>query len=316
MIHFSFGHKIVGPTKIEREVGLDIIDNLEGLAADSACLFVLPRKPKFAKVHELFLDSTQSGHCQFLETSGGNGEGFAYISLPALQHIAASFDSLKERNEWLVMGPMFSALYGLSGALSDHTCYEGRGKAFESVLLQSLLLHARSNILSPRQWCSTCGFDVELYSGNVALWTDIDSFPYSPEKLTLADQVQKFVNRLVKEKADGALFQPTNTSNRGGDVFGLFKNFESGSYELFVFECKSWFLDTSPKHKTLREAWNHSKEIFLNESLWENVNDIQLQTENPSMLPRDGLSVNVGGSSVPVNVRFILASANDPDEDL
>ncbi len=147
------------------------------------------------------------------------------------------------------------------------------GKALEQVALQALLLHARCNDeFSPRDLCvrSQCGsgLGLTLRGGpSVEVWNDIDLFPYAgedppeDERTRLVKQLlSEHVNRLeAKPDCSGALFQPRNSSNRSGDVYGLFRTKSRDEYVLLVVQCKD--CPDNDIYK-LENKWLYSKKAF------------------------------------------------------
>jgi hypothetical protein len=109
----------------------------------------------------------------------------------------------------------------------------------------ALLLYVRSNeYFHPSDWCETSAFNSNLMGlvggDGVKLWEAVGDFPVNDihchdrsEPQPLDVQEQMLVDRLERADADalshqlrrinGAVFQPTDKNNMGGDVFGLFR---------------------------------------------------------------------------------------------
>ena len=281
---------------------------LKQLAKDVTVPFAFPKDVGAAERHSVMLMGTKLCFCSYLPKSPGSEEGFAYILPPVLDGII--YYSYKE--------PEAAALVSLNKALfeyrtspirgtklpEDQTNTAQIGKALEQVALQALLLYARCDEdFSPDTFCNgnQCGsgLGLRLKGGpSVETWKDIVQFPcngsvQSAEKrLRLTRQLlSKYVNRLeAKPDCSGALFQPSDAGNIGGDVFGLFRSATSDEYILLAVLCKDW-LDRVPQKEVsptsdsdILTKWNKSKSVLPDQV-------IQLKSE--------------GNSARNVNVRVI-----------
>ena len=137
-------------------------------------------------------------------------------------------------------------------------------------------------MFSPGALCveSHCGsglIGLKLKGGpSVEVWNDIELFPYGgsgqpadEQKRLVRQLLSEYVSRLeAKPHCPGALFQPSESSNKGGGVFGLFRSQSSHEYVLLVVQCKDWL--SKPRNKVAPESvsgdlennWNKSKSVF------------------------------------------------------
>jgi hypothetical protein len=236
---------------------------LESLAKDTACLFAFPTRSKTAEHHRCLLTATETGHTQFIGTTsqGLLTHGYAYISLPALRQIKAFSKRVRA-------GPNLDALLRLTDALTDYSYDVAKtGKPFERVILQSVLLAARSNPnFSPNTWCQQhqCAFEDKYVRGgqSVRLWDNIDRFPAGGD---ISAELQHLVARLETEGGVGAVFQPMFEYNEGGDVYGLFKEAPNDDYTLLIMQCMDWFQNFVHKNGrkiTMGEKWRSAQRPF------------------------------------------------------
>lgn len=268
---------------------------LRQLAEDVTVPFKFPNSVKSAEKHSAMLYGTLEGFCSYLPKSPDSKKGFAYIPPPVLDQIMD-----RKYNE-----PKANTLANLGNALSKYRTRETQGstsltaqtkaetktmtkaaqvgKALEQVALQALLLHARCNEdFSPGALCveSQCGSGLGLTlkgGASVEVWNEIKLFPYAgkdPPK----DEQKRLVRQLLfehvskleaKPECSGALFQPSDEKNKGGDVYGLFRSVSSDEYVLLVVQCKDWF--NKPRNNVtlerrfsgkLKKDWGKSKKVF------------------------------------------------------
>ena len=242
----------------------------ESLARDCARIFIFPNSPATSENHITMLRGTTEGYCSFLPTDGGD-LGYAFVPLPVMR----LFKSISES------GPCTQALMMLCDGLDKFgDVSTEKGKDLEHVMTAALLLYSRSNddfslgsLCDPKQ-CGE-GLDRRVKGGpGVALWKGVKSFPRSKpdEDNEFKSKLTAYVTNLQNDPScPGAVFQPTDQYNMGGDFYGLFKCDSEGSeYVLMVGSCKDWFLDTirsdkmqgKQEKKSLNTTWRESQSEF------------------------------------------------------
>ena len=177
----------------EFDLGPDESVVIEQIAVDTAREFSMPGDARQAENHKYTLLGTTTGHCSFVDSSGG--KLLAFIPPPVLAAVkrAKIYTSLK---------PCGLALWELACGIENFHSFpiseekqenekkeeqkkEGEpGQVWERVVAVALLLFVRSNsVFSPSIFCNTdlCGDNLKntyLKGGEtVEFWENIKSFP-------------------------------------------------------------------------------------------------------------------------------------------
>ena len=259
--------------------------DLELLAKDCANSFLFPVNADSARMHQPFLQGTQVGSCAFIPGSDVDGKGHAYIPMPVLM----SFPLCGEDY------PCACALFMLYFCLEAYSNIDTpmiRGKTLERVVLYATLLYARANegIADPSVFCSQFGSGVKPVESpdlpnihilkpevvkKIGHWEDVIRFPSATRypsgvkgsARSAADALARDVHAMVNSLNDnpdwaGGIFAPTDPSNIGGVVFGLFHPRERQTYyTLLVIQCKDWFSDIN-RGASIMSEWEKSKTAF------------------------------------------------------
>jgi hypothetical protein len=178
------------------------------------------------------------------------------------------------------------------------------GKSLERVAATALLLYARSNaFFTPAMMCNTSmcgeGLGITLEGGKgVEYWEDITAFPTDPD--TNSTSLQQAVERLMASKdCPGAIFHPSYKSNKGGDVYGLFKADREASLVLLTIQCKDWFKDDSRQE---------DGKLIKYHEMW------RISQEDLGFLRSHDTELVVNGTRVTVRVLYLLVSSNELQE--
>eukprot|EP00047_Mylnosiga_fluctuans_P007737 m.255230 g.255230 ORF g.255230 m.255230 type:complete len:716 (+) comp19368_c0_seq1:127-2274(+) len=260
--------------------------------------FYFPSNKTQADECAVFLNTQQSGLCQFSPSAAILVRGHAFLPSPVLDALITCEPS----------GPRFRALQEVAVSVRNFSrsrppaqqdpLRHVAGRFFERIVEKALVLFALCNDhFTLGQLCGREGtggiWDDELLGGStIKHITDVPCLPFDPHRHTGAPIDVSGLETLLQ--APGWIAAPTNSSGVGSDVFCCFQRADRQGFVLLAINAKDHFV----AHPKLVSTWHYGNRFFRDATVDHNC-DHHLANGCPALLHRYNM--------IPV---FMLFSAN------